>query len=68
VREWEVRESLQELYVHSAGDQYNLGKPPIAAVGGAARGGGVTMAVWATCFWQETARRSEVEVGYDRKA
>lgn len=41
----EVREFLQELYVNLFDAQYNLGKPSIAAVGGAARGGGMTMAV-----------------------
>jgi enoyl-CoA hydratase len=40
-----VREFLQELYVNLFDAQYNLGKPSIAAVGGAARGGGMTMAV-----------------------
>src|SRR5262249_45158089 len=36
---------LQELYVRLYDTQYNLGKPSIAAVGGAARGGGMTMAI-----------------------
>jgi enoyl-CoA hydratase/carnithine racemase len=40
-----VREFLQELYVNLFDAQYNLGKPSIAAIGGAARGGGMTLAV-----------------------
>jgi len=41
----EVREFLQALYVDLHDAQYNLGKPSIAAVGGAARGGGMTIAI-----------------------
>jgi enoyl-CoA hydratase/carnithine racemase len=41
----EVRQFVQELYINLYDAQYNLGKPSIAAVGGAARGGGMTMAV-----------------------
>lgn len=41
----EIRPFVQELYVNLYDAQYNLGKPSIAAVGGAARGGGMTMAV-----------------------
>ncbi|MGY8666033.1 enoyl-CoA hydratase/isomerase family protein [Bradyrhizobium sp. UFLA05-109] len=41
----EVRELLQELYMNLFDAQYSLGKPSIAAVGGAARGGGMTLAV-----------------------
>ncbi len=41
----QVRELLQELYVELHDSQYNLGKPSIAAVGGAARGGGMTLAI-----------------------
>jgi enoyl-CoA hydratase/carnithine racemase len=41
----EVRRLLQKLYVELADAQYNLGKPSIAAVGGAARGGGMTLAI-----------------------
>ena len=41
----EIREFLQELYIKLYDAQYNLGKPSIAVVGGAARGGGMTMAV-----------------------
>ena len=41
----EIREFLQELYIKLYDAQYNLGKPSIAAVGGAARGGGMTIAV-----------------------
>jgi enoyl-CoA hydratase/carnithine racemase len=40
-----VRNLLQELYVHLHDAQYNLGKPSIAAVSGAARGGGMTIAI-----------------------
>jgi enoyl-CoA hydratase len=40
-----VRAFLQELYVRLHDAQYNLGKPSIAAVGGAARGGGTTLAI-----------------------
>ncbi|MBR0827266.1 enoyl-CoA hydratase/isomerase family protein [Bradyrhizobium manausense] len=40
-----VREFLQALYIDLFDAQYHLGKPSIAAVGGAARGGGMTMAV-----------------------
>ena len=41
----EIREFLQSLYIDLYDAQYGLGKPSIAAVGGAARGGGMTMAV-----------------------
>lgn len=41
----DVREFLQALYIDLFEAQYHLGKPSIAAVGGAARGGGMTMAV-----------------------
>jgi len=41
----QVREFLQALYVELHDAQYNLGKPSIAAVGGAARGGGMTIAI-----------------------
>jgi enoyl-CoA hydratase len=41
----QVREFLQSLYVDLHDAQYNLGKPSIAAVGGAARGGGMTIAI-----------------------
>ena len=40
-----IREFLQALYIDLYDAQYNLGKPSIAAVGGAARGGGMTIAV-----------------------
>lgn len=40
-----IREFLQALYIDLYDAQYGLGKPSIAAVGGAARGGGMTMAV-----------------------
>ena len=41
----ELRRLLDKLYVELADVQYNLGKPSIAAVGGAARGGGMTLAI-----------------------
>jgi len=41
----QVREVLQALYIDLHDAQYNLGKPSIAAVGGAARGGGMTIAI-----------------------
>ena len=41
----EVRRLLNKLYVELADVQYNLGKPSIAAVGGSARGGGMTLAI-----------------------
>src|SRR5207247_6880711 len=41
----DVRGLLDKLYVELAEVQYNLGKPSIAAVGGAARGGGMTLAI-----------------------
>ena len=41
----EVRAFLDRLYVELSDVQYNLGKPSIAAVGGAARGGGMTLAI-----------------------
>ena len=41
----EVRALLQALYIDLADAQYNLGKPSIATVGGAARGGGMTLAI-----------------------
>jgi enoyl-CoA hydratase/carnithine racemase len=43
--EAKVRDLVQALYVQLHDAQYNLGKPSIAAVAGAARGGGMTMAV-----------------------
>jgi enoyl-CoA hydratase len=41
----QVREFLQALYVELHDCQFNLGKPSIAAVGGSARGGGMTLAI-----------------------
>ena len=41
----EVRRLLDKLYVELADVQYNLGKPSIAAIGGSARGGGMTLAI-----------------------
>src|SRR5215470_2670051 len=41
----EVRRLLEKLYVELADVQYNLGKPSIAAIGGSARGGGMTLAI-----------------------
>ncbi len=40
-----VREFVHALYVELHDCQCNLGKPSIAAVGGSARGGGMTMAI-----------------------
>jgi enoyl-CoA hydratase len=44
-RSEEIRTFVQELYINLHDTQYNLGKPSIAAVGGAARGGGMTLAI-----------------------
>jgi enoyl-CoA hydratase len=41
----EVRRLLHTLYVELLDAQSNLGKPSIAAVGGTARGGGMTLAI-----------------------
>jgi enoyl-CoA hydratase/carnithine racemase len=41
----EVRSFLERLYVGLADVQYGMGKPTIAAVNGAARGGGMTLAI-----------------------
>src|SRR5262249_58322564 len=41
----DVRRLLDKLYVELADVQYNLGKPSIAAVGGSARGGGMTLGI-----------------------
>jgi enoyl-CoA hydratase/carnithine racemase len=41
----EVRRFLDKLYIELADVQYNLAKPSIAAVAGAARGGGMTLAI-----------------------
>jgi enoyl-CoA hydratase/carnithine racemase len=41
----EVRPILDKLYVDMAAAQHSLGKPSIAAVNGAARGGGMTLAI-----------------------
>lgn len=41
----EVRGFLERLYVGLADVQYGMGKPTIAAVNGAARGGGMTLAI-----------------------
>ncbi len=41
----EVRQLLQALYVDLHDAQHELGKPSIAAVNGAARGGGMTLAI-----------------------
>jgi enoyl-CoA hydratase/carnithine racemase len=41
----EVRGLLDKLYVELADAQYALGKPSIAVVNGAARGGGMTLAI-----------------------
>jgi len=41
----DIRPVLEALYVELADVQYALGKPSIAVVGGAARGGGMTLAI-----------------------
>jgi enoyl-CoA hydratase len=41
----EARRFVEALYIDLYDAQYNLGKPSIAAVGGTARGGGMTMAI-----------------------
>ncbi|MBP0447208.1 enoyl-CoA hydratase/isomerase family protein [Roseomonas sp. SSH11] len=41
----EVRRFLERLYVGLADVQFGMGKPTIAAVNGAARGGGMTLAI-----------------------
>src|SRR5947199_7031912 len=41
----QIRTLVRELYVGISEAQYHLGKPSIAAVNGAARGGGMTLAV-----------------------
>jgi enoyl-CoA hydratase len=43
--EADVRPFLQKLYLELADIQHNLGKPSIAAVTGAARGGGMTLSI-----------------------
>jgi enoyl-CoA hydratase/carnithine racemase len=43
--ETKVRDFLHELYIRLHDAQFNLGKPSIAAVAGAARGGGMTLAI-----------------------
>ena len=43
--ETSARALLDKLYVGLVAVQYNLGKPSIAAVGGSARGGGMTLAI-----------------------
>lgn len=40
-----VRSLLNRLYVRMTETQFNMGKPTIAAVGGTARGGGMTIAI-----------------------
>ena len=40
-----VRSLLDRLYVRMTEAQFNLGKPSIAAIGGTARGGGMTLAI-----------------------
>lgn len=41
----EVRQLLGRLYIELTDVQYNLGKPSIAVVNGAARGGGMTLSI-----------------------
>lgn len=57
---------LETLYVQMTDAQFNLGKPSIAAVGGPARGGGVTLAI--SCDMIVAGRSAsfgypEIEVG-----
>src|SRR5690606_11981969 len=40
-----VRALLDRLYVRMTETQFNMGKPTIAAIGGTARGGGMTLAI-----------------------
>ncbi|PLC54071.1 enoyl-CoA hydratase [Pollutimonas nitritireducens] len=40
-----VRSLLDRLYVRMTETQFNMGKPTIAAIGGTARGGGMTIAI-----------------------
>ena len=41
----EARAMVERLYAQLCDIQFNLGKPSIAAIGGAARGGGMTLAI-----------------------
>ena len=41
----EIREFLKRLYIDLWDIQYNMGKPTIALINGAARGGGMTLAI-----------------------
>ena len=41
----EIREFLKRLYIDLWDIQYNMGKPTIASINGAARGGGMTLAI-----------------------
>ena len=41
----EIREFLKRLYIDLWDVQYNMGKPTIASINGAARGGGMTLAI-----------------------
>src|SRR5262249_734950 len=62
----DVRRLLDKLYVELADVQYNLGKPSIAAVGGSARGGGLTLAhppAWCWAGASETFGYREIDVG-----
>ena len=62
----QVREFLQALYVDLHDAQYNLGKPSIAAVGGAARGGGMTIAISCDVIFassQATFGYPEINIG-----
>ena len=56
----QVREFLQALYVDLHDAQFNLGKPSVAAVGGAARGGGMTLAISCDVILAERARPSAI--------
>ena len=62
----QVREFLQALYVDLHDAQYNLGKPSIAAVSGAARGGGMTIAISCDVIFassQATFGYPEINIG-----
>ncbi len=41
----EIREFLKRLYIDLWDVQYNMGKPTVASINGAARGGGMTLAI-----------------------
>jgi enoyl-CoA hydratase len=57
----EVRKFLEKLYSDLWDVQYNMGKPTIAAVNGAARGGGMTLAISAILFYHLKKRHSDIQ-------